>query len=51
MVSTKSLAPSSVVDCLPRTRELQLQSDHEDSMANLLAIIGVDEAGRGPLAG
>eukprot|EP00579_Thalassiosira_antarctica_P008529 CAMPEP_0201877736 /NCGR_PEP_ID=MMETSP0902-20130614/9082_1 /ASSEMBLY_ACC=CAM_ASM_000551 /TAXON_ID=420261 /ORGANISM="Thalassiosira antarctica, Strain CCMP982" /LENGTH=378 /DNA_ID=CAMNT_0048405247 /DNA_START=122 /DNA_END=1255 /DNA_ORIENTATION=+ len=49
---TSSQTPSSsVVDCLPRTRELQLQSSHEDSMTNLLAIIGVDEAGRGPLAG
>lgn len=38
------------VGCLPRTRELQLQSSHGDTKTNL-AVIGVDEAGRGPLAG
>ncbi|KAL7538699.1 hypothetical protein ACHAXR_008741 [Thalassiosira sp. AJA248-18] len=46
---TPSQAPSAV-DCLPRTRELQLQFAHKDSDTNL-AVIGVDEAGRGPLAG
>jgi len=38
------------VDCLPRTLELALLSAHKDSNTNLV-IIGVDEAGRGPLAG
>ncbi|KAK1747415.1 ribonuclease H2 subunit A [Skeletonema marinoi] len=33
--------------CLPRTREHQLQSQQQSS----LLVIGVDEAGRGPLAG
>lgn len=48
---TKVSIPQSIaVDCLPRTRELQLQSAHKDPNTNL-AIIGVDEAGRGPLAG
>jgi hypothetical protein len=36
------------VHCLPRTRELQLLATHIDTN---LAVIGVDEAGRGPLAG
>ena len=43
-------AASVAVDCLPRTRELQLQSKHKDTNTNLF-VIGVDEAGRGPLAG
>mmetsp|Transcript_27209 Transcript_27209/g.56682 ORF Transcript_27209/g.56682 Transcript_27209/m.56682 type:complete len:445 (-) Transcript_27209:52-1386(-) len=43
-------APSSVVDYLPRTRERQLQYAHDDPSTNLV-VIGVDEAGRGPLAG
>ena len=34
------------VECLPRTREAQLKSKDSD-----IAVIGVDEAGRGPLAG
>ncbi len=41
-------------DCLPRTRELELLSSHDSTTprkANNLVIIGVDEAGRGPLAG
>ena len=49
--SSKSppLAPSGFNDhCLPRTREIQLLAAHFDSN---LAVIGVDEAGRGPLAG
>jgi ribonuclease HII len=37
---------SSGANCLPRTREMQLQSTKDD-----LLVIGVDEAGRGPLAG
>lgn len=36
----------SEVNCLPRTREMQLKSSQKDLM-----VIGVDEAGRGPLAG
>jgi len=36
--------------CLPRARELQLKASHADPKTSL-AIIGVDEAGRGPLAG
>ena len=32
--------------CLSRTREIQLQSSNDN-----LIVIGVDEAGRGPLAG
>jgi hypothetical protein len=40
------LAPSlDNIYCLPRTREIQLLGDH------IGAVIGVDEAGRGPLAG
>ena len=41
-------------DCLPRTRELELLSSHSSTTpkkAKNLVIIGVDEAGRGPLAG
>ena len=49
-LKTTSRTAGEVVDCLPRTRELQLQSAHEDPNTNL-AVIGVDEAGRGPLAG
>jgi hypothetical protein len=49
---TPPLAPSAVVNvhCLPRTRELQLLAAPIDPDTNL-AVIGVDEAGRGPLAG
>ena len=39
-----------ITDCLPRTRELELQSYHSDINVPL-TVIGVDEAGRGPLAG
>ena len=39
-----SIPQASSVDCLPRTREMQLLKPN-------LFIIGVDEAGRGPLAG
>ncbi|KAL9185269.1 hypothetical protein ACHAXT_003046 [Thalassiosira profunda] len=46
--SPKAASSSSGVDCLPRTREVQLQSSQDGGN---LAIIGVDEAGRGPLAG
>jgi len=49
--SLKATPPAqSAVGCLPRTREVHLQSTHEDSNDNLV-VIGVDEAGRGPLAG
>jgi ribonuclease HII len=38
------------IHCLPRTREYQLlKSQHQTSAS--LTVIGVDEAGRGPLAG
>lgn len=39
--------------CLPRTRELQLQAAAQkmECTSSNLVIIGVDEAGRGPLAG
>ena len=47
---TTPQAASVAVDCLPRTRELQLQSKHKDTNTKLF-VIGVDEAGRGPLAG
>jgi hypothetical protein len=40
------VASNESVKCLPRTREMQLQSSGKDLM-----VIGVDEAGRGPLAG
>lgn len=43
-----TVSTQAALDCLPRTRELQLNS--KDPGGNL-AIIGVDEAGRGPLAG
>lgn len=48
--SQASASTPNGVDCLPRTRELSLQSSHDDS-ETILAVIGVDEAGRGPLAG
>ena len=46
---TTSKSSSSTTDsyCLPRTREHQLQQQQSSS----LLVIGVDEAGRGPLAG
>ncbi|KAL3792937.1 hypothetical protein ACHAW5_006844 [Stephanodiscus triporus] len=48
---TPPLAPSvDNVHCLPRTRELQLLAAPIVPDTNL-AVIGVDEAGRGPLAG
>jgi len=47
-VRTKAQDVPPSVDCLPRTRELYLKS--KEPGANL-AVIGVDEAGRGPLAG
>ncbi|KAL7553327.1 hypothetical protein ACHAWF_016606 [Thalassiosira exigua] len=43
-----AIATTQTVDCLPRTRERQLQSRDSGSKP---AVIGVDEAGRGPLAG
>ncbi|KAL3795542.1 hypothetical protein HJC23_009255 [Cyclotella cryptica] len=47
VVSSSSLVEShESVKCLPRTREMQLRSEDTD-----LIVIGVDEAGRGPLAG
>ena len=49
-LKTSPPAAGEVVDCLPRTRELQLKSAHEDPNTTL-AVVGVDEAGRGPLAG
>ena len=58
--TTHSGAPPSRIDCLPRTRELQLLSSHTNTTTTTtttttksknLVIIGVDEAGRGPLAG
>jgi ribonuclease HII len=51
---------SSTVACLPRTRELELQSEHchggaaavnVNQHVNELIVFGVDEAGRGPLCG
>ena len=46
---TPPLAPSDFNDhCLPRTRELKILAAYIDTN---LAVIGVDEAGRGPLAG
>ena len=47
---TTTQSASVAIDCLPRTRELQLQSKHKDTNTKLF-VIGVDEAGRGPLAG
>ncbi|KAL7440325.1 hypothetical protein ACHAXH_004561 [Discostella pseudostelligera] len=44
--ASSASAPSRC-ECLPRTRELQLTS----KATNRLVVIGVDEAGRGPLAG
>jgi len=41
-----SIQQASSVDCLPRTREMQLLKSNSN-----LFVIGVDEAGRGPLAG
>lgn len=46
--SASSARAPSRCDCLPRTRELQLISKATN---NHLVVIGVDEAGRGPLAG
>jgi hypothetical protein len=43
---TAATVASEAVDCLPRTRELQLTSKNAS-----LFVVGVDEAGRGPLAG
>ena len=48
--ASSQTSTSNGVYCLPRTRELSLQSSHDDSETTL-AVIGVDEAGRGPLAG
>jgi hypothetical protein len=48
VASSSSLAESPAsLKCLPRTREMQLRSSKD----NDLIVIGVDEAGRGPLAG
>lgn len=52
--ASSTVALTSQCDCLPRTRELQLLSSHKistNNKASNLVIIGVDEAGRGPLAG
>lgn len=48
--STDDFVNTSSTYCLPRARELQLKASHTDPKTSL-AIIGVDEAGRGPLAG
>ena len=49
--NTSPLVPSFAnVQCLPRTREIQLL-DAQIDLETKLAVIGVDEAGRGPLAG
>jgi len=42
----ESTQQATSVDCLPRTREMQLLKGNSN-----LFVIGVDEAGRGPLAG
>jgi ribonuclease HII len=49
MTSSKSSSAAADSYCLPRTREHQLQSKQPSSSS--LIVIGVDEAGRGPLAG
>jgi len=45
--TTSTTSPTTDSYCLPRTREHQLQLQQSSS----LLVIGVDEAGRGPLAG
>mmetsp|Transcript_21803 Transcript_21803/g.47606 ORF Transcript_21803/g.47606 Transcript_21803/m.47606 type:complete len:526 (+) Transcript_21803:3-1580(+) len=47
-INTPSDESEPVALCLPRTRELSLKSELNDES---LVVIGVDEAGRGPLAG
>ncbi|KAL7465228.1 hypothetical protein ACHAXS_005559 [Conticribra weissflogii] len=49
-IVTPSIEDLENIDCLPRTREFQLKKAH-DNPSTALTIIGVDEAGRGPLAG
>ena len=42
-------AATTKVDCLPRTRELQILSNND--VDGVKFVMGIDEAGRGPLAG
>ena len=45
--SKKKEKSDRVVECLPRTREMAIQEE----ASSILHVMGIDEAGRGPLAG